>query len=242
MVVEVLSGWGDLTQEDTNRLGVFRPERVMAAVATAEIPRELKNNEHARARLAQLRRWASGLEHTAARQATVAAIPVPEYAGIVPVQQPMPAPLAPAYPAPAPAPVAPAFSYAPAPAPVAPAPAFAPAPATPAPGVPTSEPFNIPPAPTPEMIPQPALPVSSAIPLSRTPWQSDFADAGKSTEAAIAAAAAAFWARPELGNTLSERSLAPAPAPASDGAVRAGPGHASGACVPSAGAGATDTD
>jgi hypothetical protein len=68
VIAEVLNGWGDLTQEDTNRLGVFRPDRVMAAVASTDIPRELKSSEHARARLGQLRRWAAGLEYGSARR------------------------------------------------------------------------------------------------------------------------------------------------------------------------------
>ncbi len=107
IIVDLLSGWGDLTQEDTNRLSVFRPDRVLAAVGSADIPRELKSNEYARARLAQLRRWASGLEQ-AARKPAAAPVAQPEYAviGAIPAipSQPMvpPAQMAPAQPPTAP--------------------------------------------------------------------------------------------------------------------------------------------
>ncbi|NLO28742.1 MAG: hypothetical protein GX113_11305 [Actinobacteria bacterium] len=58
----VLQGWGDLTTDDTNRLRLFRTDKVMAAIAATELPKELKNSEHARARLNQLRRYANSLQ------------------------------------------------------------------------------------------------------------------------------------------------------------------------------------
>jgi hypothetical protein len=215
MIVEVLHGWGDLTQDDTNRLLVFRIDRVMAAVAVAEIPRELKTSEYARARLAQLRRWASGLEQSEARreQAVLAKAAQPEYAGINPVQQAglaTPAmqagPAVIAAPAVAAAPVmaAPAVSFfSPAPpvpespeTPLAPAPMQTPSAEVtstwlqaPAPAAPMTKPAPAPAVPVaPAAVPAPGVVVAAA------PGQSDMDDATRSTEAAIAAAAAAFWA------------------------------------------------
>jgi hypothetical protein len=213
VIAEVLNGWGDLTQEDTNRLGVFRPDRVMAAVASTDIPRELKSSEHARARLGQLRRWAAGLEYGSARREQATRTAVQEFAGvsIVPPTAPAPVaapwPVAPAYQAQAP----PAAVPTPPPPPaVAPATAAAAAAAVAAAEAAAAEaaaaaapaPINIPPAPTPEMVPQSTPAPSPAPAMAEAEWKSSFADAGKSTEAAIAAAAAAFWARPELGGTL----------------------------------------
>ncbi|MBN1628532.1 MAG: hypothetical protein JW990_02095, partial [Thermoleophilia bacterium] len=62
VMTSLLQGWGDLTTEDTNRLDVFKRERVIAAIAAVELPKDLKSNEHARTRLAQLRRYAAQLE------------------------------------------------------------------------------------------------------------------------------------------------------------------------------------
>jgi hypothetical protein len=229
VIVDLLSGWGDLTQEDTNRLGVFRPERVQAAVAGMEIPKELKNSEFARTRLSQLKRWASGLDTDETRAAQMSRPAQPEFAGIAASPQaaaPAPAaapitaaPVVPAPVVPAPVPsffeplvaaavVAPLLSE---PAPDAPAPVEAPVTAPPveAPVAPTPWPdalVDIPPAPTPEMIPQPPVAPS---------WQPDMDDVTRSTEAAIAAAAAAFWARHELAGTLPPAEpAAPQTAPA----------------------------
>ena len=265
VIAEMLHGWGDLTQEDTNRLLVFRTDRVLASVAVAEIPKELKTNEYARARLAQLRRWASGLEKGEARPAQAVQTPQSEYAGISPMTQAAPAPqaplqqapptpatpatpamaaaaaaataaamaAAPAVPAPpVPAPAAPFFSPAPpmpasaadtsswlqsptqaeaaplAPAPVEPAPIAAPAPVAAAPA-PMAAPF----APLPPATPAPVAQPVTAEPRvvgAATPWQSNVDDAARSTEAAIAAAAAAFWARPELSGTPVD-AVSPSP-------------------------------
>ena len=80
---DILSGWGDITQDDTNRLAVFRPDRVLALLATAELPKELKSNDQARARLSQLRRWGSGLEQSMkAAQAQAQLAAQQEYAGM----------------------------------------------------------------------------------------------------------------------------------------------------------------
>jgi len=74
-VLDILQGWGELTPEDTNRLDVFRPERVIAAVAAAEVPKELKNSEYAHTRLAQLRRYVASIERPEA--APIASHPQP---------------------------------------------------------------------------------------------------------------------------------------------------------------------
>jgi hypothetical protein len=254
IILELLSGWGDLTQEDTNRLGVFRPDRVMAAVASADVPKELRGNEHARARLSQLRRWASGLEHYAARGAQPVSAVLPEYAAINAVPPSMAAPPAPSFFAPAapamaavPVVAAPLAAIVPsvaAQAPVAPAAAPQPQPQMQPPlqqptgylnATPTNQqaqafqpaqapvasappaPIGIPPAPTPESVPQtapyaepkptpePALAAPApAVGIGPGPLRTDMVEANRSTEAAIAAAAAAFWARPELGGTLPD--------------------------------------
>jgi hypothetical protein len=197
MILELLNGWGDLAQEDTNRLGVFRSDRVIAAVASTEIPKELKSNEYARARLAQLRRWASGLEYNATRREQAPHIAEPEYASITPTQATVPA-----FAAPVAQPVAaqPPFQQ----APVYPAQAPAYTPEQTANWL--QAPAPVPPAPIPEMAQQPAAAPAPQPASTAAPWNSDMADASRSTEAAIAAAAAAFWARPELGGTLPEET------------------------------------
>jgi len=57
----ILEGWGDLTPEDLNRLKVFRKEKVLAAIAALEVPKELKGTRHAQSRLNQLRAYAASL-------------------------------------------------------------------------------------------------------------------------------------------------------------------------------------
>jgi hypothetical protein len=61
VLTELLEGWGDLTVEDTKRLEVFRPEKVIAAIAALELPKS-KSNDYARTRLTQLRQYAGDLE------------------------------------------------------------------------------------------------------------------------------------------------------------------------------------
>ena len=62
VLTSVLQGWGDLTTEDTNRLDIFRREKVVAAINAVELPKDLKANEYARTRLTQLKRYAAALE------------------------------------------------------------------------------------------------------------------------------------------------------------------------------------
>lgn len=198
IIVEILGGWGDLTQEDTNRLEVFRPDRVVAALTTADVPRELKNSEYARARLTQLRRWAGSLE----RREEPRRAPDREYAGIDGSQIAAAAvPAAAAAAAVAAAPTMPATPAMPTVPPLAP-PAQT-APATPAmptvSSVPTVQ-ATPPIATQPIAEPQRAAEEAAMVPGSAKPfdpWENETAEPNKSTEKAIAAAAAAFWARPE---------------------------------------------
>ena len=62
VLTSVLQGWGDLTTEDTNRLDIFRREKVVAAINAVELPKDTKANEYARTRLTQLKRYAVALE------------------------------------------------------------------------------------------------------------------------------------------------------------------------------------
>ncbi|NLV71403.1 MAG: HEAT repeat domain-containing protein [Actinobacteria bacterium] len=57
----ILQGWGDLTPEDTNRLRIYKPEKVAAAIKATELPKDLRNSDHAVARLNQLRHYASSI-------------------------------------------------------------------------------------------------------------------------------------------------------------------------------------
>jgi hypothetical protein len=88
VITNILQGWGDLTAEDTNRLEVFRRDKVLAAIAAIELPKDLKSSEYARSRLGQLRHYAAYLEHGEQRpeRAEFAAI------GHGPTVAPMPTP------------------------------------------------------------------------------------------------------------------------------------------------------
>jgi len=61
VLAELLRGWGDLSREDRNRLSVFRPERLQAALQALPVPKELRNDADARLRLDQLTRYADDL-------------------------------------------------------------------------------------------------------------------------------------------------------------------------------------
>ena len=63
VLLDILQGWGNITPEDTRRLEVFRPERIMAAIESLDLPKDLRNREYARSRLGQLRQHVSGLLH-----------------------------------------------------------------------------------------------------------------------------------------------------------------------------------
>jgi hypothetical protein len=78
VVSDILRGWGDLTEEDTNRLAVFRMDRVLAAIAVVELPKDLRNSEHARTRLGQLRHYATTVQEGGRK----VHLPQAEFAGI----------------------------------------------------------------------------------------------------------------------------------------------------------------
>jgi hypothetical protein len=61
VIANILAGWGDITTEDTNRLAIFRRDRVVAALTAIETPKEGKGNDYARTRLTQLRRFANNM-------------------------------------------------------------------------------------------------------------------------------------------------------------------------------------
>jgi hypothetical protein len=74
VIVDILQGWGDITEDDTKRLALFRPEKVLAAAQAMETPKELKSNQHARTRLNQLRQYAANrVDQARAQQAASAA-------------------------------------------------------------------------------------------------------------------------------------------------------------------------
>lgn len=62
VIMEVMQGWGDLTSEDTNRLELFRPEKILAAAENIELPKDHKGGDHARTRLLQIRQYATDRE------------------------------------------------------------------------------------------------------------------------------------------------------------------------------------
>jgi hypothetical protein len=78
IVVDILQGWGDVSDEDIKRLAVFRPDKVAAALQAMELPKELKSSQSARNRLMQLRRSAMELvEQERQRAAAAATAPSP---------------------------------------------------------------------------------------------------------------------------------------------------------------------
>ena len=60
VIEDILRGWGDLTEDDTKRLEVFRPEKVLAVAESTGIPKDAKGSEYARKRLTQIRQYAAG--------------------------------------------------------------------------------------------------------------------------------------------------------------------------------------
>lgn len=59
VIVDLLQGWGELTPDDLKRLALFRPEKVLERAEKMELPKDHKGNEQARARLLQIRKYAS---------------------------------------------------------------------------------------------------------------------------------------------------------------------------------------
>ncbi len=58
VVEDIVRGWGDLTEDDLKRLEVFRPEKVLAAVASIGLPKGAKS-DYAAKRLSQIKQYAA---------------------------------------------------------------------------------------------------------------------------------------------------------------------------------------
>ncbi len=59
VVVDIVNGWGELTREDTNRLDLFRPDKVLAVAETIELPKDDASGGYARTRLLGVRKYAA---------------------------------------------------------------------------------------------------------------------------------------------------------------------------------------
>ncbi len=59
VIVDIVHGWGELTSEDTNRLDLFRPDKVLAVAETIELPKEDAGGGYARSRLLEIRKYAA---------------------------------------------------------------------------------------------------------------------------------------------------------------------------------------
>ncbi len=59
VILDIVHGWGDLTSEDTNRLNLFRADKVLAAAEAIDLPKEDAGGGYARTRLLQIRRYAA---------------------------------------------------------------------------------------------------------------------------------------------------------------------------------------
>jgi hypothetical protein len=74
VILDILRIGGDITEDDTRRLGLFRPDKVLAITQSLELPKDLRSNENARSRLMQLRQYAAtAVERTGAPQQPPAA-------------------------------------------------------------------------------------------------------------------------------------------------------------------------
>ncbi|MFH0917404.1 MAG: HEAT repeat domain-containing protein [bacterium] len=62
VIADILLGWGDLTSEDTKRLEVFRPEKILEEADKTVLPKDHKSGEHARMRLARIKEHAADLQ------------------------------------------------------------------------------------------------------------------------------------------------------------------------------------
>lgn len=62
VITDILQGWGDLTSEDTKRLEVFRPEKVLEEADKIVLPKDHKTGEHARMRLTRIKQHAANLQ------------------------------------------------------------------------------------------------------------------------------------------------------------------------------------
>lgn len=208
VVTDILQGWGDLAVEDTNRLEVFRPERVLAAITTAELPKDLKSSEYARTRLTQLKRYAANLER-GEEKVIIAPVSAHEFSGLAgerisaDTAETGAAAQAAGIGANA-AGLGAAGVGAAALATGASAGTFPYDRPTVAPAV--ASPADPPPTQTVD-----ATPAAGTATTPGTAWEADVAEAHKSTETAIAVAAAAFWARSDAPPQPPVQPEPPAP-------------------------------
>lgn len=77
VLTDLLRGQGELSKEDMDRLHVFRPEAVQAAVGALTLPKKLQKDERAQARLAELQRYAADLVTAASPTITQMSAPLP---------------------------------------------------------------------------------------------------------------------------------------------------------------------
>lgn len=61
IIVDIIQGWGDIEDADLNRLKLFRPEKVRAAIQDFQLPKEMKSDQQAFNRFSTLQRWAAEL-------------------------------------------------------------------------------------------------------------------------------------------------------------------------------------
>jgi hypothetical protein len=62
VIMGILQGWGDLTADDTKRLEVFRPEKILEEAGRVALPKDREAGERARVRLNGIRQYAAGLQ------------------------------------------------------------------------------------------------------------------------------------------------------------------------------------
>jgi hypothetical protein len=61
IIIDIIQGWGDIEDADLNRLKLFRPEKVKAAIQEFRLPKEMKSDQQVFNRFSTLQRWAAEL-------------------------------------------------------------------------------------------------------------------------------------------------------------------------------------
>ena len=89
VILDLLQGWGDVTDEDIKRLAVFRPDKVLATLQAMELPKELKSNQGARTRLIQLRQAGADLVEKEKKRQASAPTPSPKTPESEPEKRPL---------------------------------------------------------------------------------------------------------------------------------------------------------
>jgi len=62
VILTMLEGWGDVSDEDLERLSVFRPEKVLETLETLQLPKDLQRNDDVRFRVEQMSLYAARLQ------------------------------------------------------------------------------------------------------------------------------------------------------------------------------------